>query len=114
MNAVALISGAALCVGAYAFHWRARLLGDQSHGWPAAPLVIRIALDAAAITLLLAGTWQISTGKIPAGLQAALSVVLASYAVVFAVNIGRQRQPATEPPKTFAVSGEVTATPEPK
>lgn len=91
MTAVALISGAALCVSAYAFHWRARLLGDQSHGWPAAPVAIRIAIDAAALTLLLAGMWQISTGKIPPWLQAVVSIVMAAYAVVFAVNIGRQR-----------------------
>lgn len=93
MTALPLISGAALCVSAYAFHWRARLLGDQSHGWPAAPFVIRLAIDAAALTLLLAGLWQISTGKIPPWLQGVVSVVIAAYAVTFALNIGRQRGP---------------------
>jgi len=93
MSVAAILSGAALCVAAYAFHWRARLLGDQSHGWPAAPIVIRVAIDTAALTLLLAGMWQISTGKIPGWLQAAMSVVMAAYAVIFALNIGRQRRP---------------------
>lgn len=93
MTAAAIVSGVALCIASYAFHWRARLLGDQSHGWPAAPLIIRLAIDAAALTLLLAGLWQVSTGKIPPWLQASVAVVMAGYAVVFAINIGRQRQP---------------------
>lgn len=101
MNALAVLSGAALCVAAYAFHWRARLLAGQSHGWPAAPLPVRLAIDAAALTLLLAGMSQIATGKIPLWLQCASSVVMAGYAVTFAVNIGQQR-------------GTVTADPDPK
>lgn len=88
-----------MCVAAYAFHWRARLLGDQSHGWPAAPFIIRLAIDAAALTLLVAGMWQVSTGKIPPWLQAAVSVVMAGYAFTFAWNIGRQRRPPTEATK---------------
>jgi len=91
MSVAAILSGAALCVAAYAFHWRARLLGDQAHGWPAAPLVIRVAIDSAALALLLAGLWQVTGRALTPGLQAAVSIALAVYGVVFAVNIGRQR-----------------------
>lgn len=93
MSASGLIIGGALCIAAYGFHWRARLLGGRSKGWPVAPRLVRWVIDAAALTLLLAGLWQLSTGKIPAWLQAVVSVVLAGYAVIFAANISQQRQP---------------------
>lgn len=92
MSLYAILSGAALCIAAYAFHWRARLLGDQAHGWPAAPLVIRLAIDCAALVLLLAGLWQITGRALPPALQVVVSLALAVYAVIFALNIGSQRQ----------------------
>jgi len=91
MSAAAILSGAAMCVAAYAFHWRARLLGDQAHGWPAAPLVIRLALDSAAVAMLLAGLWQVTGHEPPPWMRVVVSLALAGYAVIFAVNIGRQR-----------------------
>lgn len=97
MSVAAILSGLALCVAAYGFHWRARLLGDQAHGWPAAPLVIRLAIDCAALALLLAGLWQITGRALPAWLQVAVSLALAGYAVIFALNIGRQRGVSPKP-----------------
>jgi hypothetical protein len=97
MSVAAILSGAALCVAAYAFHWRARLLGDQARGWPAAPLVIRVAIDTAALALLLAGLWQVTGRALPPWLQAAVSLALAVYAVIFALNIGRQRGASPKP-----------------
>jgi hypothetical protein len=87
----ALVTGGALILAAYAFHWRARFLGENAHGWPAAPLLIRVVIDGAALVLLLAGLWLVVTGRLPPWLQAALALILAGYAVTFAVNISRQR-----------------------
>jgi hypothetical protein len=92
MSVAALLTGGALLVASYAFHWRARLLGDNAHGWPAAPLVIRLSIDAAALVFLFSGLWLVVAGRLPAWLQAALAVCVAAYSVVFAVNISRQRQ----------------------
>lgn len=92
MSAVAMLGGAALLVGAYAFHWRARLLGSTSRGWPVAPRLVRWAMDAVAFILLIAGLYQILTGKpVPLWMNALAHLILAAYAVVLAFNISRQR-----------------------
>ena len=99
MNALALLTGGALVVASYAFHWRARLLGGNAQGWPAAPLLIRLAIDSTALLLLIAGLWLIVAGRLPLWLQAGLALGVAAYSIVFAVNISRQRQP---PPRARA------------
>lgn len=93
MTIGAVIGGAALIVAAYAFHWRARLLGAHALGWPGAPLGLRLALDLAAAVFVLAGLWQAVAGFLPAWLLVAVEIALAIYAVAFAVNLGRQRAP---------------------
>lgn len=93
MTIGAVIGGSALIVAAYAFHWRARLLGAPAHGWPGAPLVLRLALDLAAGFFLLAGLWQAVAGTLPPWLLLAVEMALALYAVAFAINLGRQRTP---------------------
>jgi hypothetical protein len=93
MTIGAVFGGAALIVAAYAFHWRARLLGAKALGWPGAPLVLRMALDLAAAVFVLAGLWQSVAGRLPLWLLIAVELALALYAVVFAINLGRQRAP---------------------
>jgi hypothetical protein len=91
MTIGAVIGGAALIVAAYAFHWRARLLGAKARGWPGAPRLLRLALDLAATVFVLAGLWQGVEGRLPDWLLIAVELALAVYAVAFAVNLGRQR-----------------------
>lgn len=89
----AAIGGAALIVAAYAFHWRARLLGGDALGWPGAPLVLRLTLDIAAAVFVLAGLWQTVASRLPLWLLVAVEAALAVYAVAFVFNLGRQRAP---------------------
>lgn len=91
MTIGAVIGGSALIVAAYAFHWRARLLGARALGWPEAPRLLRLVLDGAAFVFVLAGLWQSATGILPPWLLIACELALAVYAVAFAVNLGRQR-----------------------
>jgi len=92
VNVLGHISGAALIVAAFAFHFRARFLGDQALGWPAAPVVVRRTIDGVSGVLTASGFWWASTGHLPDLVLAAVTLAVAVYAVVLAWNVGRQRQ----------------------
>ena len=95
MSAVSLLGGAALLVAAFAFHVRARLLGEHGQGWPEAPRAVRWAIDAALLPMVPAGFWWMLTGSLPDWLVAGVALGLAAYGSAMAFNIARQR--ASEP-----------------
>lgn len=93
MTIGAVIGGSALIVAAYAFHWRARLLGAKAQGWPGAARRLRLVLDACGFVFVFAGLWQAFGGLLPAWLLLGVELALAVYAAVFAINLGQQRTP---------------------
>lgn len=96
MTVVSFLGGAGLLIAAFAFHVRARLLGDHGRGWPEAPAFIRYAIDAALLPMVPAGVWWMLKGEVPDWLVAGVSLGLAIYGAAMAFNIARQRS-TTEP-----------------
>lgn len=92
MTIVSLLGGAGLLAAAFAFHIRARLLGEHGQGWPEAPAFIRYAIDGALLPMVPAGAWWIVSGSVPDWLLACVALGLAIYGAAMAFNIARQRQ----------------------
>lgn len=91
MTAASILGGSGLLIAAYAFHVRARLLGDTAHGWPGAPRFVRYAIDAALLPMVPAGLWWIVAGSVPQWLMAAVSLGWAAYGSALAFNMVKQR-----------------------
>lgn len=91
MSAASVFGGLGLLIAAYSFHVRARLLGRHGQGWPAAPVLVRLAIDVALLPMFVAGAWWIIQGVVPQWLQAAVSLGLAIYGATMALNLARQR-----------------------
>lgn len=94
MNVLGHIGGVAFIVAAFAFHFRARFLSDQAEGWPGAPQPVRLVVGALSAVLTCAGFWKAATGWLPEWANTGVAVALAIYGVIFAFNIGLQRERA--------------------
>lgn len=93
MNMLSVLDGLLLLSAGLAFWWRAQLLGSRAKGWPGARLRVRLALEGAAVVLLIGGVVMLFGRGQPSLMRLCIDGGLAIYAAVFALNIQLQRTP---------------------